>query len=257
MSVSHITIIMRKRLNDYVAWSIRTTLLGKRAHPSGGWLFAAGCALLAASSAVAETPLRVRGVVVKLEAGSLTIKQQNGQVIRLATSSDTSYAFVVPSSLEAIKADDFVGTAVKVSDNSMMAVEVALIPEDMRSGRISLYDWDPLPDPTDAHASTTPTKMINGLVSKTSSPGAALTNTKMVNGIVSEAMHSTSGRILEVSYDGGRKSFLIGVPDSAPIVRYVLADRMALELGSAVMIKTNPGNQASLVTIGKGVRPPM
>ncbi|MBB3148395.1 hypothetical protein FHS21_004842 [Phyllobacterium trifolii] len=78
----------------------------------------------------------------------------------------------------------------------------------------------------------------------------------MVNGSVS-AISGTSGRILTVSYDGGRKSFLIGVPDSAPIVRYVLADRTTLELGCDVMIKTDPGNQAFLVTIGKGIAPPM
>jgi hypothetical protein len=47
------------------------------------------------------------------------------------------------------------------------------------------------------------------------------------------------------------------VPSNAPIVRYVLADRSAVAIGSAVMIKTNSGDQADLVTVGKGVMPPM
>ena len=29
------------------------------------------------------------------------------------------------------------------------------------------------------------------------------------------------------------------------------------DVGSAVMVKTNPGDHASLVTVGKGVTPPM
>jgi hypothetical protein len=47
------------------------------------------------------------------------------------------------------------------------------------------------------------------------------------------------------------------VPSNAPIVRYKLADRSAVAIGSTVFIKINPGDQADLVTIGKGVTPPM
>jgi hypothetical protein len=47
------------------------------------------------------------------------------------------------------------------------------------------------------------------------------------------------------------------VPPNAPVVRYMLSDRSAVAIGSAVMIKTNAGDQAGLVTIGKGVTPPM
>jgi hypothetical protein len=220
-------------------------------------LLVAGCSLLASSPAFADAPLRVRGVVIELHADSLSVRQLNGKVVTLKTNGETSYADVVPSSLTEIKADDFVGTAVKVSSHSMVAVEVALIPGNMQSGRISLYDWDPLPDPTAKKGFTTATKMINGVISKVSPPGSEQVETKMVNGIVSDATDGGMGRILTVSYDGGRNSFVIGVPNNAPVVRYVLVDRLALQLGAAVMIKTNPGNLASLVTIGKGVAPPM
>ena len=58
----------------------------------------------------------------------------------------------------------------------MVAVELAIIPENMRAGRISLYDWDPLPDPTARHTSdTTATSMINGLVSNASPTTPKLT----------------------------------------------------------------------------------
>ena len=128
----------------------------------------------------------------------------------------------------------------------------------MRAGRISLYDWDPLPDPTARHTSKmTATSMTNGLVSNISLGAQLLTNTDMTNGTVSAERASGSGVTLTVTYDGGSKSFRIAVPPDAPIVRYVLSDRSAVAVGSAVMIKTNPGDQAGLVTVGKGVTPPM
>jgi hypothetical protein len=154
--------------------------------------------------------------------------------------------------------NDFVGSAVKGPLGSMVAVELAIIPENMRAGRISLYDWDPLPDPTAGHTSEmTATSMTNGLVSNVSPGAQKLTNTNMTNGIVSAEKIGATGLMLTVTYDGGSKSFRIAVPPNAPIVRYVLSDRSALAIGSAVMIKTNPGNQAGLVTVGNGVTPPM
>jgi hypothetical protein len=103
----------------------------------------------------------------------------------------------------------------------------------------------------------TATSMTNGLVSNVSPGAQKLTNTNMTNGIVSAEKIGATGLMLTVTYDGGSKSFRIAVPPNAPIVRYVLSDRSALAIGSAVMIKTNPGNQAGLVTVGNGVTPPM
>lgn len=65
------------------------------------------------------------------------------------------------------------------------------------------------------------------------------------------------GLTLTVSYDGRSKSFRITVPAAAPITRFEAADRSAVVIGSSVFIKTNPGNQASLVAVGKDLRPPM
>ena len=62
---------------------------------------------------------------------------------------------------------------------------------------------------------------------------------------------------LAVSYDGGSKSFRITVPPAAPITRFEATDRSAFAIGSSVFIKTDPGNQASLVTVVQGVTPPM
>jgi hypothetical protein len=222
------------------------------------WLLTAAVALLAASPAVAEAPPRIRGVVTGVNNGDITVKQRDGGIVTLRTGADTSYAYVVPSSIDAIKVNDFVGTAVKGPLNAMVAVELVIIPESMRAGRISYYGWDPLPDPAARQTSdTTATSMTNGLVSSVAPAPRKLTSTNMTNGLVSAEKAGAAGLTLTVGYDGGSKSFRITVPPTAPITRFEVADRSAVAIGSSVFIKTNPGNQAGLVTVGKGVTPPM
>jgi hypothetical protein len=221
-------------------------------------LLTAAVALLAATPAFADAPPRVRGVVIDVNNDSITVKQRDRSVVTLKTGADTAYAYVVPSSVDAIKVNDFVGTAVKGPVNSMVAVELVIIPESMRAGRISYYGWDPLSDPAAGQTpDTTATSMTNGLVSNISPAPGKLANTSMTNGIVSAENGGAAGLTLAVSYDGGSKSFRIAVPAAAPITRFEVADRSAVAIGSRVFIKTDPGNQASLVTVGKGVAPPM
>ena len=215
-------------------------------------------ALLAATPAFADAPPRVRGVAIGVDNDSITVKERDGSTVTLKTGADTAYAYVVPSSLDAIKVNDFVGTAVKGPMKSMVAVELVIIPESMRAGRISYYGWDPLPDPAAGQTSdTTATSMTNGLVSNVAPAPRKLTNTNMTNGIVAAESGGAAGLTLTVRYDGGSKSFRIIVPPAAPITRFEVADRSAVAIGSSVFIKTNPGNQAGLVTVGKGVTPPM
>jgi hypothetical protein len=222
-------------------------------------LVTAAAVLLAIAPAFGEAaPSRVRGTITAIHDGSITVKEKDGRTFTLKTGQYTTYADVIPSSLDEIKVNDFVGSAVKGPPSSMVAVELAIIPDSMRAGRIGYYGWNPLPDPTAMQTTgTNATAMTNGRVSNVSSEAPKLTDTNMTNGIVSAEKRSTAGRTLTVTYDGGSKSFHITVPPNAPIVRYVLADRSAAFIGSTVFIKTNPGDQAGLVTIGNGVTPPM
>jgi NAD(P)-dependent dehydrogenase (short-subunit alcohol dehydrogenase family) len=229
-----------------------------RASPFRLLLLTAAVALFAATPAFAETPPRVRGVVIGANGNSITVRERDGSIVTLKTGADTAYAYVVPSNLDAIKVNDFVGTAVKGPMKSMVAVELVIIPESMRAGRISYYGWDPLPDLTVGQTSdTAATSMTNGLVSNVSPASRRLTNTNMTNGVVSAENGGAAGLTLTVSYDGGSKSFRITVPPIAPITRFEVADRSAVAIGSSVFIKTIPGNQADLITVGKGVTPPM
>ena len=229
-----------------------------RAAPLRLLLLTAAVALLAATPAFAEAPPRVRGVAIGVNNDSITVKERDGSTLTLKTGADTAYAYVVPSNLDAIKVSDFVGAAVKGPMKSMVAVELVIIPESMRAGRTSYHGWDPLPDPTVKQTSDiSATSMTNGLVSNVSPVPRKLTNTSMTNGVVSAENGGAAGLTLAVSYDGGSKSFRITVPPSAPITRFEVADRSAVAIGSSVFIKTNPGNQAGLVAVGKGVTPPM
>lgn len=212
--------------------------------------------ILPMATGLAAAPARVRGTVSAIDPGSLAVQAHDGRIYVLKTGPQTAYAEVVRSSLDAIKAGDFVGAAVKGPDSAMTAVELVIIPKTMRAGRISLYGWDPLPDPTAGHRLTS-TRMTNGLVSSVSAAGAPRVDTQMANGRVAAETRDRTGRRLTVTYESGRKSFHIAVPRSAPIVRYILADRSALTVGAPVMIKTGPDDTADLISIGKGVVPPM
>jgi hypothetical protein len=238
---------------DALLHSMESTMSFARIVPR---LLAVAVALLAASPALAEAPARVRGIVTAADNGSITVKQRDGQMVTLKAGADTAYAYVVASSLGAIGVNDFVGTAVKGPPSAMVAVELVIIPEGMRAGRISYYGWDPLPDPNARDTSgTIATRMTNGSVSKVSP--ASLTDTSMTNGTVSAEQGGAAGLTLTVTYDGGSKNFRISVPPTAPITRFEVANRSAVAIGSSVFIKTNPGNQAGLVAVGKGITPPM
>jgi hypothetical protein len=214
--------------------------------------------MLAVAPAFGQAPPRIRGTVIASDDRSITVKERDDRTFILKTGSYTTYAYVVPSSLDAIKVKDFVGTAVKGPLNAMVAVELVIIPESMRAGRISYYAWDPLPDPTAGRPSeTTATSMTNGLVANVSPGQPQLTDTHMTNGLVSAESGGAGGRTLTVTYDGGDKRFQIAVPPTAPITRYVVTGRSAVVVGASVVIKTNPPDQAGLVMVGKGIIPPM
>src|SRR3984957_11123528 len=170
-------------------------------------------ALLVATPAFAEALPRVRGVAIGVNDDSITVKERDGSTVTLKTGADTAYAYVVPSSLDAIKVNDFVGTAVKGPAKSMVEVEHVIIPESMRAGRISYYGWDPLPDPAAGQTSgTTATSMTNGLVSNVSPVPRKLTNTSMTNGIVSAENGGAAGLPAPVRTEGAGNGFQITEP---------------------------------------------
>lgn len=196
----------------------------------------AALALLATSPAPGETPLRVRGRIVAIDNGSITVREQTGDTIHLSINSNTNYAYVIPSGLDAIKPGSYIGTAVKGPPGHLIAVEIVLVPVSMRAGRVGFYPWDPLPD-------------RSGIDSQ----GAPLTPTTMTNGTVRASGIKRAGRTLLVDLVGS-KTVRIAVTPHAPIVRFMPSDRSALSVGSAVVAWTKPGDEAQLIAVGSAPR---
>jgi hypothetical protein len=59
-----------------------------------------------------QTPARIRGTITAIDGGRITVKEWDGGSVTLKTGGYTTYANVVPSSLDAIKVGDFVDSAV-------------------------------------------------------------------------------------------------------------------------------------------------
>ena len=216
--------------------------------------------LLAATSALAS-PDRIRGTIEKVTPTGLVIDERDGGTITVATNGATKYASVVPSNLDAIRKDDFIGTATKGPKSFMVALELVIFPNSMRGAGEGQYGWDQLPDNTMRHSSssTTSSTMTNGSVSVASPVGGGRTKTRMTNGTVSAGHAGAGGRTITVTYDGGQSSTIL-VPPTATIVRFEPGEASLAATGAKVFIKAdgsaNPPT-AQFVAVGKGVTPPM
>ena len=218
-----------------------------------------GASLLATTSALAA-PERIRGTLEKVGPDSLVIQETDGSTVTVSTAGSTRYAAVVPSSLDAIKPNDFIGTATKGPKGFMVALELVIFPDAMRGAGEGQYGWDPLPDTTMRHAggSTTSSTMTNGSVTAASPAGAARTSTSMTNGTVASDSTTAAGRTITVSYDG--KSSTIIVPPTATIVRFEPGASSLAETGRKVFVVADGASQpasAKFVAVGQGVTPPM
>jgi hypothetical protein len=214
--------------------------------------------LLASPPASAETlPARLRGTITAIDEAGITLNERDGRTFKLGTLPSTAYANVVPASLDAIRVNDYIGSAVKGPRDHLIAVEIVLVPESMRAGRVGYYAWDPLPDTSGIQASgVTETTMTNGLVSGVSTMTSVLRGTVATDGIADASHGDAAARNLTVNLVGDRPANIL-VSSTAPIVRFVPADRTAVSVGAVVVVWTQPGNLARLVAVGKGVTPPM
>ena len=217
-------------------------------------------ALLAATSALAA-PDRIRGTIETVTPDGLVIEQRDGGTITISTSGATKYADVVPSSLDAIHKNDFIGTATKGPKSFMVALELVIFPGSMRGAGEGQYGWDKLPDTTMRHAAaaTTSSTMTNGSVSAASPVGAPRAKTQMTNGTVSAGQATAGGRTITVTYGGGQSSTIL-VPPTATIVRFEPGDRSVVKAGAQVFIKADGSANppaAQFVAVGDGIAPPM
>ena len=81
----------------------------------------------------AAQSVRVRSVLVHVDAKSLTVKDRSGEVVTMARPADMVVVEVLPVTPAAIKPNSFVGAgSLPQPDGTQRAVEVLVFPEAMR-----------------------------------------------------------------------------------------------------------------------------
>jgi hypothetical protein len=128
-----------------------------------------------------------------------------------------------------IRPGSFVGAAAVNRGDEILAVEVLIFPEGVRSNE-GHYPWDLLPE------------------------------SSMTNATVGSTVEGVKGPVLTLNYPGGEKK--ITVPPEAPVVMFAPAEKSDLVAGAPVFVPAQKAEDGSLsaarVIVGNnGIAPPM
>jgi hypothetical protein len=157
-----------------------------------------------ASSPAAAT-VRMRGTIVSVAPGSITVKDRSGEIVQLLLSEKTEVTEVYPIALSDISAGSYIGAAaLPQPDGSQRAIAITVFPESARGRAEGHRPFDLQP------AST------------------------MTNATVADVVAAPSGRTLTMRYNGGEKTLV--VPQDAPVVTFRPGSRDLLVAGASVSI---------------------
>jgi hypothetical protein len=178
----------------------------------------------------ADTPIRLRGTIEKVDATAIVVKAQDGKVVPLAFADGLRVDEVLPVDPNAIQEGTFVGTtAVPRADGSLAAVEVHVFPEAARGTGEGHRPWDLQP------------------------------NSTMTNATVTKLIAGNNERTMTLRYKDGEKT--IRVPNGVPIVTMKPGDRSLLVSGAKVIVTEQVVNGQPVATRvlvgGNGFEPPM
>ena len=186
----------------------------------------------AAQNSPQGTPTRIRGTVEKLDGQTLTVKSREGPSMTVALAPNFMVSGCVAKSLADIKPGDFVAsTSLKGPDGKLKAIEVHIIPENLR-----------------------------GVVPEAQLPWDLVPDSIMTNATLAQITSAPEGHVMKVTFKGNEAE--VAVPDGIPIVGYVPADASLLKPGAAVFISAQKQPDGTLtaarVTAEKdGVKPPL
>jgi len=189
------------------------------------------CALLAAlaiaTTAIAQTNVRIRGTITSIDAASIAVKSRDGRDLRLALPENATVAVAKAVRFDEIKEGDFLGVTSKPGPNGAeVAVEVHYLAPTTTPGQ-SAWDLEP--------------------------------NSKMTNATVQAKVVGTASRELTLSHPGGTQKVV--VPEGIPLVRTVPGTRADLKPGEYVFVSAQAAADGGLtalrIQVSKdGVRPP-
>ena len=192
---------------------------------------------LALAQAPANPTVRLRGMIEKVDATSITMKERSGEIITLVRPAEMNILEVVPIGLGDIKAGSYVGTAaMPQADGTQLALEVLVFPESMRGGGEGHRPYDLQPQSTMTNAT-----VADLAAAPSSVPG---------------------GQKLVLKYKDGEKTVI--VPPNVPVVTFKpgnLDEQILVVPGARVLItaQEKDGKPTALrMVVGRnGFAPPM
>jgi hypothetical protein len=116
--------------------------------------------VLAASTAFAQTNVRVRGTITALAGDLLTVKSRDGRAIELNLAPDAQVVTAKAGTLADFPPGSYVGvTSVKGPDGRLVARRVHALGPQVPSGHMA---WDSMPDSLMTNANLTGTAQVSG-----------------------------------------------------------------------------------------------
>jgi hypothetical protein len=162
-------------------------------------------AFAVASATAQDKPVRLRGVIEKLDGNTLMVKSRDGAELKLNLADKLLVVEVVKATMADIKDGDFIGSgAMPQPDGSQKAIEVHIFAESMRGTGEGFRPWDGAP------------------------------NSTMTNGTVGATVTGVNGPVVTVKYKDGEKKIV--VTPSVPIVRYEVSTKSAIKPGAAFTV---------------------
>jgi hypothetical protein len=194
-------------------------------------LAAAVCLQAVSATAQPVAPVQVRGSIETLAGDVLEVRTREGPEVAVTIPASLSIRSLRRIGFADIQPNSYVGAAARPGpDGELQAIEVHVFPDSERGRGEGHFDW-------------------------ALEPGSTMTNATVM-----AIVRGASGRTLRVRFMGLTAS--IRVPEDAPIVEAIPAERSDLKPGAPVfvMVRKDEGGQLTAigVVVGKnGVAPPM
>jgi uncharacterized protein Veg len=192
---------------------------------------AVGAALLLQPVWAQGAPVRVRGIIERVDGAVFIVKTREGGEEKLKLAAGGAVSAVVPAKRSDITVGKYVGiAAMPLPDGSQKALEVLIFPDALRGVAEGFGPWDLQPQST------------------------------MTNATVEATVAATDGQVLTLKYKDGDKRIV--VPDGVPIVTFAPGEVGELKPGASIFViaaKRLPDGtlETARVNVGRGIAPPM
>lgn len=195
-------------------------------------VIAAGLGLIAASTAWAQQPGRIRGQIEKADGPMLTLKTRDGGTLNFKLADDARVAGLNKASLADIKDDTFIGIAgMPEPDGTIKAFSIHIFLPAQR-----------------------------GVVPDRHGPWDAKPGSTMTNAFVGNKVTGKDGETLTVKYKEGEKKVVVG-PDTV-IAAVAPGNKDELKAGAQIIIMASEKQAdgsvvAKNIYVGRGLTPAM